>query len=192
MPTTPSGILSLPLQYLKDTLAVTTGWANFCSGHGGAVADRIYLVGLPMPADEKEYDGGASIELNTIRPFAMINPVREGGYRSMWSAASAGGWQYHDTGLLELHIEREAPALPETAGPSGMEWPEADIDFMNKVGAIISDLQSLSGGGGYLAIDSIALLSGPHRSKEEIWSGQGDSQWCVLQVAYGGIVGGGG
>lgn len=147
---------------------------------------RIHLTGLPDPVDG-EFREYAPVEMSDARPMAIINPVRENGFRKSFTAFGEGGFQFHDSGRLELYLEQLTPLMREAGG--GYELATADTAFQTYIGRIIQGMADLAGRDGYLAIDEIALVAGPFRTAEEDRATQADAQFAVLEISWGTVSG---
>jgi len=157
-----SGPLSLPLENLRALLAASS---NFQSWVGAANAEEakasIHLV---------------AVEGTPSRPFALI------AQGDSWEReASADGAKKHFEASGELFLLFEA----DISEPYQGDPRDAELEFTNAVGAIVSDMESLAGSDGYLAVRRIGLKEGPARSQGDEKSGSGDYYQIIFSVEWG-------
>jgi len=159
MATTPSGRLSLPLHYLRLTLADSTNWrTRFSAADQAASLARIHYIRV----------AGTSV----TSPIAVAEWMDIRFTQATGSVSSAG---YDQTGDLRLIIQ-------ETVSGTG----EADQfnNFSNWIGAVIADMLVLARQPGYLIITDIDLGGGPHRPSEEEQQTLGDIYQVIMGVSY--------
>ena len=156
MTVTPSGEYSLPLYNLQTLLAASAAWQEWV---GAANAEggrrRIHLVAV----DAAE----------ALRPLAWIDQGDD------WSRETeAGGARNHfkGSGTLKLWFEADVPKEYEDSHRHAMLW------FMNKVGAIISEMEQLAGSGSYLCVHRFLQDDPPVRSRE------GEEDGDFIQVTF--------
>ena len=183
----------MPQQNLKVLLSESPAFQALCHvGDAAGALEHIHLGGLPDPLDFREY---SPAEIAAFRPFIIINLARSNGYRAGHTAMGSSGFQYHESGRLEIQLERASPPPRRSVNEPGdaMDRYDADVDFQNVIGAIIEDMRELSASAGKFAMDEIVITDGPFRNSEESWVAQGDFQFVFLEVAWGGSgIGGGG
>jgi len=160
--TTPAGMISLPLKYLRDTVAASStfqGWVGVANAE--EAAERVHYVAVE----------GAQM------PFALVD----------WEAnfarrAEGGGTRYWFAGEGDLVLVfRAAVSSDDDAG-------EAAVKFLNKCGGVIADMEAIAGTAGYLDISAIELLDPPSRperdEKQAKTAAGGDLVGDFYQVAY--------
>jgi hypothetical protein len=177
MPTAAAGTLSLALDAFRTTLANCLAFQAW-AGVVGAVnaAARIYLVGLPAPADGQQY---TLAELASYRPFALASIAPQRGAIAAADATSAG-FDFAWGGRIDVQFE-QAIAESDLA-----DLAEAERKFLNSLGAILDGLVELAGSGTYLRITGLALAEGPLRERSAERPAQGDSYWALVEVTWSG------
>lgn len=141
--TTPSGLASLPLKYLRDTLAACSAFQTMVGAANATEAlDSIHYVAAP---------GGTAFPLAVVY-FAgqQDGDVYAGGVRN----------HFEHTGELGLHLYGAVSDVSDAA------IGDEQLAFMNTVGAILGDLVQLAGQAGYLSVTSWSL-SPPMRPDED-------------------------
>ena len=143
-----AGPISLPQEYLRQSLAATATWQGLCGVASAAGAlGRIYHDGLPMPEDGQTHQAA---ELAALRPCAIVYTEDDG----LTYELEAGGEElcYGAKGRLVLELMRNAPAeaLDEPCGPAARAWRELLEDLVEELG-------ELSGLAGYLACQTITI-----------------------------------
>lgn len=159
MATTPTGRLSLPLHYLRLTLADSATWrAWFSAADQAASLARIHYIRVAGSAVTSPI---ATVEWDTFKYT-----------QSTGSVSSAG---YDQDGLLKLLIQ-------ETVSGTG----DADQfnNFANRIGAITAEMLVLARQAGYLIITEMDLNGGPHRPSEEERQTLGDIYQVIIDVSY--------
>jgi len=146
---TPAGGLSLPLSYLKETLAGSTVFRTWVGATTGTEEENIAAAKLRIYTGEAEAD-------NWVRPYALID------HNTNWNAekrAEPNAFDYH--GGLLLAFEADL-----SGGDDALETML--YKFTNQCGQIVDQMKLLSGVYPYLTITDINLEDGPVRcSKEE-------------------------
>lgn len=143
MPVAPSGHLSLPLSYLRATVA---GSASFRVWVGVDADDAAGALARVYP-----FQTGAA----TVRPFAVVEWARS--YTRKRRAGGSRNWFEASGALLLTFRETLTEADPADAG----------FAFGNQVGAIIEEMEELAGTAGYLDIQESRLVEGPWRPEED-------------------------
>lgn len=139
MPVTPSGILSLPLDYLRDLIAAVTAFQTWTSTASAAAAKARIHVQLLNAA-------------NIVRPFAVVGF----GPGTVFTPPSLGAFGQHN-----LHLMLESAAI--TAGTSHQD---AVFQFLNDTGPIIEGAANLAGTPGYLFVQQIEFIKVCERSAQ--------------------------
>jgi hypothetical protein len=108
------------------------------------------------------------------RPLALIN------IGDHWSSAiHAGGTHNSFTRTGSLALIFEVDVLEDD------DDEEAAYAFLDAVGAIIDEVEELSGQGGYLSIHEISMLDPPARSIDDDQPTEGDFYRVRFLVTYG-------
>lgn len=142
MPVTPTGHLSLPLDYLRKTVAASASFQSWTgTADATAALARVHLVNAAPAA---------------TRPLAAIDWARN--HSSTREADGTHAW-FTRQGTLSL-------LLRDTIATSTSD-EDAALDFLNKVGALWADMEALAGTSGYLDIQSIRIVQGPERPEED-------------------------
>lgn len=172
-----SGTLSLVVDQLRFSLADSTTFRALTNAAGrDAALERIYLHNLPEP--EGSADHYAAMELDSLRPYALIFLPPNHQYSQIPDAMGSHR-EYRSGGRLALRISR--------AVPGGMSRDQADQDWVDQVSKIIDDLCDRSGDGSdsYLWFDSLRITDGPGRHLPDYDPAQGEEQGVDLEVAWG-------
>lgn len=160
MTVTPTGIISLPLHYLRQSIAASTTFQTWVGADDAEEAlDNIYSV--------------ATIVFT--RPFAVVDWAK-----NFKRTKNAGGTRNHFEQSGELAMLFRGSIDP-THNDS-----DAAFAFLNTVGAIISEIEELAGVADYLDIVSITLDQGPHRPGEDEAKTSGAFYEVVYRVEFAG------
>jgi len=180
MTVTPTGPLSLAKEAMRQTLADCPTWQALCEPYGGTVIERVYLDGLPPP---KDIDAGyTKSEWLDLRPFAVVWTRGFG-----LTQEAEPGWSPSEYGSLGLRLWRSVDDYGVVdSEPSG----DADTEWSNIVGGILSELSERSGGhsdGGdaFLAFHSIDCPDGFYCSAREESALTGVFQGVDLAISFG-------
>jgi hypothetical protein len=134
---TPTGMISLPLYYLQKTVAASANFQRVTGAADAAEAlDYVYLI-----SEESAV---------AVGPWAVIG-IEKGFART----SGATGPMFTGSVNLELVIR-----LPVAAGATEQE---ANISFLNDLGAIAKDIEGLLQTAGYLDSHSMVIKDGPAR-----------------------------
>jgi len=160
-----TGPLSLPLENLRTLLANSATFKTWVGAADVTAAkDRIYLAGVAGTA--------------YTRPYAVVMQAGAGGLERVAEADGAAK-RFIASGRLLLALEDDVPSDYQSS------YADAELDFTNTIGAIISEMEALAGTSGFLAVKHIAIHSGPARSDADEKSSTGDYYQIVLEVEWG-------
>lgn len=170
---TPAGLFSLPLVRLQSLLANCAAfqtWTNTLNATDAAA--RVHLV-------EAALEGDNAVDF----PCAVIWQGDDFGLQVI-----AGGARNHfaDSGSLILWLEAEVPAEYES------DPRNAQLHFMNDVGAILLDMMELAGSDDYLNIVGMDLTFGPAESDERKKQSLGQRMACEFEITWSRFGSGGG
>jgi hypothetical protein len=148
MPVTPSGHLSLPLSYLRNTIAASASFQSWTGTvDATAAAARVKIVEYP----EASVEDPSAIVL----PIAVIDWA--GVYERVMDAAGTRNW-FDARGALSIMFRSK---ITDT------DPGDAAFTHLNNVGAIWADLENLAGTAtastSYLDITAIRKVRGPER-----------------------------
>lgn len=162
-PENPSGPFSLPLTNLQTLLANSATFQDWVDAADADEAKaRIYLIAV----SEGSY----------TRPYALISTG------DSWERKLTAGGASHcfePSGSLFLLFEANVSEANKNS------HRDAELEFANKIGAIISEMETLAGQSGYLAVYSISLKAGPSRSGEDEKDAQGDYYQIMFEISWG-------
>lgn len=178
MPVTASSILAEPAETLRTMLADCAALRTWFGAADAAEAKlRIHVGGVPEPvADE----GFTQAQLESARPLALIHIEPRGGGAAFKAYAGGSRNFFRASGVLSLIFEADIDSA-NVGNPQ-----DAYLEFINAVGAVIDDLQTLAGSSTYLDIRAIDIAEGPWRVPEDENAGGGDYFFVALSVAWGG------
>ena len=155
-----SGVLSLPLKYLRDTLAAS---ASFQAWVGAADASAALAKILVVAG-------------TTTGNYAVVD----------W----ADNWQREATAFgARNHFEQtgDLGVLLMQGTIGGRPEDEAAWTFLNTIGAIVAEMEALAGTPGYLDIRRFGFISRPRRPETDEAQTDGDFYEAILRVEYGGL-----
>jgi hypothetical protein len=181
----PIGPLSTALETARQQLASCPSFqALVAATDQPTAAGRIYLAGLPPPANREEYSP-AEWE-SSLRPLAVLYTSSRQGY----GRSRTGLYAWRENGRLFCEIEVTVPETwtPPEGGPALMLWdyPEqSDRWILNQLGPVIEDFCNLGGTPGNLDVQSVEVVMGPSREKPEEEPGSGFYYWVLLEILYG-------
>jgi hypothetical protein len=165
MPTTPSGILSLPLSYLRLTLADVTAFRTWAGASDQAAALALIYV-----------------EATTSFATKAALVTWGNGFRRSKNAGGSRAF-FQQSGDLQL-IFRESISLSSVP-----TIQDAAYTVLNNLGGIITGMEALAGTAGYLDIREIALANGPYRLQDSEKAAKQVDFWeTVFRVEYEGFV----
>lgn len=137
----PTGHLSLPIDLLRKTVAGSTTFQAWTGTADAAAAlARVHAV---------------QADASAAKPFAVVDWARSYSRRR-----DAGGTRNHFQATGSLSLLFRAQITEADAG-------DAAYDFLNKVGAVLADMEGLAGTAGYLDVEEIRLVEGPERPEED-------------------------
>lgn len=159
MPVVPTGIFSLPLFYLRASISESPTFQTWTeSANAEEALEHIF----PVATESPDF------------PLCLIDWAD-----NFKRGIVAGGSRnfFKQTGDLTMIFQNAVDPVHGEA--------DATYDFLNNVGAIISEMEAFAGQAGYLDIQSFALESGPTRPKiEEMESTGRDYFQIVFNVEY--------
>jgi len=177
----PSGAMSLQEARLRAMLAncasfrgLTDPALTVTEAYG-----RIYFEGLPAPTTGDTY---TAAELAQLRPFAVIAMQGTQGWDSIATGCSGNTFDWEDSGRLTLSIERTPPSNYGDEPTSN-----ANMDFLNRIGAIVTELKELAGGEEYLGIRRLWVMLGPWWAHPGDFEAEGRWQRIDLGVEWHGV-----
>lgn len=144
MPTTPTGQFSKTLYNLESLLVASTSFRNeIANGTTEAAArDRVYWPGSTLPD-------------TVLRPLALIR-LSEGQSLTFNHSGAGGGYPSFPLFIL---LERAAVA--------GDSAKERQLKFLNWVGAVVSEMNTVARTAGYLEVSEFVLAGWMIAGKEE-------------------------
>ena len=183
MVTAAAGPISTIEDLAADTLAATTFFQSLTgTANATAAKARIYFDALPPPGSNA--DTYTLAELQTLRPYAIINTEPQGGFR--WHHDGAGvNWTFGQNGTVTIEIEADI-----ASGDLGDPQEYMRL-FKNTIGQIVRTddtgnpgLLELAGQVNYLPIRE-AMFYGPFRGAEEERKAQGDYLVAMIDLNWG-------
>lgn len=161
----PSGPLSLPLKNLQTLVSNSSTFQTWVGAADAATAAaRIYLVGEDKSA--------------TTRPFAVVHHLDPAEFNR---EAQAGG-------AVQCFVESGAVGLifeDDVGAAYAADHADAEMEFTNIVGAVISEMEDLAGSGAYLNVTRFGVITGPARSALDEAESEGDYYGIQFRVEYG-------
>lgn len=177
MTTAATNLLALAQNNLRVSLADCATFRTWVGAEGDdsqqQARDRIHDEGLPEPPLGVTF---GLADLQALRPHAVISTL--GLHSEHGSTGSVFG--FDDSGILVLRLEQDVPQ------DIAHDMAEIGRRFTNTIGAIWDELKALSGGGGYLAIESIDMPEPWGRSAEQDAESMGDFVRVELTITWGG------
>lgn len=161
MPVTPVGILSEPLAALRRLVAASPAFQAWTgTGSADEAAQRVHMLVAPMSAP---------------RPYALIDFGDVARERTV--ITNRRTWQDRIGSTMLLWIQADA---------GGGEEPDSTIDFCNRVGAVMSDVETLCGDrvNGFPGLILIDLANPPLRVEEQDRQTQGDYFEVGMALTY--------
>ena len=174
--TTPANSLSLSLANFRTMLANVSAWQTWTEADNAAEAIvRIKIGGLPAPREAGQY---TLAEMRGYRPYSLIHFDREGG--GFQSLALSGGPvpEFQDSGRIMWTVADDIE--DEIRG----NFYEAEIRFLNSLGAVWDGLKAIGNANPYLSITTIILETGPLRATPSEIDAMGDHIWARMAVEW--------
>jgi hypothetical protein len=161
--TTPSGSISMALEYAAATLADCAAFRTWCGAPDAASArERIHYEALQTPpSDGEEY---TLSELVALRPYAIISTLRYGARHTSTST------QFDFGGEGAIRIEFVQDVRAELVNNPA----EIALLFYNDLGAILDELCDRAGRAGFLAFTNIIMAEPYARTHENLIETIGD------------------
>jgi len=162
MAVSPSGLFSLPVDYLRKTIAGSSTFRTL-TGAADAAAALAFAHAFEVT--------GASLD----DPFFAVVE-----YGTDWARnRHAGGTNNFFEQESGLHVW-----FHQTIAQA--DEVDAMLAFTNSIGAILSEMEQLSGTAGYLDIRATRLIEGPFRPEEDEAASQtyGDFFRILFAVEY--------
>jgi len=168
---TPTGIISLPLHYLRLTVAGSSSFQTWVGAEDAAGA-LAYVFG-----EEVEW-GSDTAAADKLGPFAYV------AWAENWARERYGVGDHNlfaQRGDLTLAFRAPIAAAYQNA-QDGSDYTglDAATAFGNTVGAIIAEMEVLAGTAGYLDIATIAMDGTPERATND----EADSVGHYYQVSF--------
>jgi len=160
MTVAPTGLFSLPVDYLRKTVA---GSSTFRTLTGAATPTAALAFIHAFDATGSDLAAGF---------YAVVE------YGEEWARVMhAGGTNnfFDQEGRLQLWFTQ---AITEAV------TSDAGYAFANALGAIISEMEQLSGTAGYLDIQEIRLVEGPGRPEEDEAASNGDFFRAMFAIEF--------
>ena len=164
MPVTPSGMLSVPDALLRTMLSNCPAFRTWTgTANPTAALARIHLIVKPAAA---------------ARPFALIDFGGE-----FNAQRNAGGSQHYfqHSGSLLLLFEDDVDSANAADGKDA----DAEYEFRNNLGAVLSELEDLAGRDDNLTISRMTVLVSPARTHVDERATLGDYYQTILEVTWG-------
>jgi hypothetical protein len=179
---TATGPVSLSLERLRTLLAASSSWQTWtATASASAAKAHVYLI---APPEASGREGFTLAALQALRPYARIDIVRDGNAIDVQRHADSPPFTWTYGGTLVLTFEDDVAAgLIENLR-------DADITFLNRVGAVIDDMLALSGttatgvDGGYLRLTAASLIR-CDRAREETETEQGEFHEAEIRISWG-------
>ena len=149
-------MLSLPIDYLRNTIASSSSFQTWTGTASEALAKPRVHVSFA--------DNTATLPLTVVYWAPQYQRIRH---------ASDNRSYFSGAGALRLLFRDAVTETDET---------EAAYDFMNEVGAVLADMEAVSGSPTYLDITSIILIEGPARPEESERDTLGDFYAVMFNV----------
>ena len=165
MAVTPTGALSVPIDYLRQLVAASATFRTWTNQATEALAkNRVYA-----PAKPKIINGQPS---GIVWPHAVCG-FHDGG----WSIGGRMGEYVAGGSTLFLYFEAKIPISSE---------PDETYTFTNQVGAIVNEMwvASRDGTADRLDVNRITKTQGPQWASESLQAGEANSQQGIMVVHF--------
>lgn len=166
------GVLSEAEAQARAMLADCPAWQAECGAvDADAAAERVYHQRLPAPENARHY--AVAGELEHLRPYAEVYVHPKQGYECVEVAEAT----WVGAGAVIVELVRDVPVEYEDDPQGG------DVDWQNRVGAIITELCGRSRTAGFLPIRRLVVVD-IGRIDREAAVGKGDCQLAVLALEW--------
>ena len=154
-----SNILSLPISYLKATVAASSTFQTWCgTSAGAATLARVHV--------------GRATAASTL-PLAAV------GFASDFRRTSETPGFFDTEGALELLFRDDfSSALNES---------DAAFTFLNTLGGVMQDMEALNATAGYLSMMSWTIAEGPYRTNTDEEQTIGYIYEAIIRIDYVGV-----
>lgn len=160
MPVTPTGMISLPLDHMRKTIADSAAFRTWVGAADQAAAlAKVYPV----------------LTTATTPPFAVVDWAEN--FRRLKVAGGTRNF-FRQEGDLTVLFRGAVNAAHDDA--------DAAYTFLNTVGAILAEMEALAGTAGYLDITGITLVDGPSRPLEDEKQSFADFYQAIYRVEFQG------
>ena len=159
MAVSPTGMLSLPIDYLRDTIANSSTFQTWTGTANATAAKARTHVGRAA--------GSAT------HPLACVG--YSSGFRRFSNELDV--WQ-QDNVLQLLFRDDFSRSLNES---------DAYDTFANQVGAVMEDMEALFNDAGYLDVFEWAIITGPNRTTDNDEQTMGYFFEVIIECRYGGV-----
>ena len=154
MPVAPTGPFSTPLHTVKNWLTANAAWQNWCGGSSEATA-QTKLISVPAHFARPHAIIDFTPDLNRTRDGVTIGPFIQGGGVYLYICADAA--QGNDD--------------------------DAETDFMNRVGAVMTEMELIANQGGVPPVlNSYSIANGPARISAQERDKHGDQLEIMLAL----------
>lgn len=159
MAVSPSGMLSLPVDYLRSTVAASSTFQTWTGTANAAAAKaRVHL-------------GRAAA--NATHPLACVG--FSNGFRRFSDDLDV--WQQDN--VLELMFRNDFS--------SSLNEADAYYTFANQIGAIMADMEAIFNDAGYLDVFDWNIVDGPARTDDNDEQVMGYFFEVIIECRYGGV-----
>ncbi len=156
--TSPLGMMSLPISYLREMLANSSAFQTWTGQGTPTLAKaRIHVARTPESSD---------------KPLAVI------GFASDWSRRQEEQGLFFQENGLELLLQASVTSSDDEI--------DSAFEFMNNVGAVMTDLEESVGTAGYLNMIDWSIEEGPYRPDINEEQTAGYTYTVILRINYDG------
>ncbi len=160
---TGTGIMSIPMELLRDHIASCTAFQNWVNEETAERAKtRVHIVAFDPETKDL--------------PFAHIYMTED--WETVSIAGGAAQW-FETTRSLDVCFQGLIPT--ELADNDD----DAMLDFLNHIGAILEGMMALAGQPGYAAINAIRLIDPPWRNDDDDVPVEGDLHGITFRITWG-------
>ncbi len=166
MAVTPAGLFSLPVDFMRKTIAGSSSFRTLV-GAANATAALAFVHAFSASGSQ------------LAASFFAVVEFGEDWARTMHAGGSNNFFESESSSLQVLFHQKVTKA----------DDVDAAYEFTNDIGAIISDMEQLSGTAGFLDIQETRLIEGPYRPEEDEARSQtnGDFYRILLRVDYASV-----